>query len=331
MSETALPTLLVNHKRALLWAILVVLLFIVGVSADTFAQATGAADGFDAQTASVGNYVWDDANADGIQGVYLSERPLAGVVVSLYHASGLLADMTITDSDGEYLFQYLAPGDYYLGFTAPNLMVATRMNQGDDSELDSDADSITGLTSVFTLAAGEANESIDVGFTQVASISSWVWHDEDLNGVRDSQTESGVPAAVVTLYDELDEVILSVPTDVDGYFAFPEIAPGTYRLVVTPPPGMTFTNSGDLRTSSFGGNVNPLTGQSSFFDVHVGPNVLDGGIGLTRVLAPTSLETVEEAVQPEQMQPKQYLPIINVVMLVDTSPFSDGPFGFALR
>lgn len=338
MLETALPILFVARKRVLLWATIFVLFALVWLSTALFAQvSTGQST---EQTASVGNYVWDDANADGIQGAYIVERPLSGVVVSLYHASGLLADMTITNSDGEYAFQFLAPGDYYLGFTAPTMMVATMMHRGDDAALDSDADPITGLTSVFTLEAGEENQSIDVGFTQLASISSWVWHDENVDGARNPQAELGVPAAVVTLYNEFDQVVQSVPTDVDGYFTFPTITPGAYRIAVTPPPGMTFTTSGALRTSSFGSNINPITGQSELFDVHVGPNILEWGIGLMRIAAPTSLNTMEEprqdiesgqAAQPAPVESKQYLPIINFSGKVDATAFMDGPVGFALR
>jgi hypothetical protein len=49
----------------------------------------------------IGDYVWVDANADGLQSTDPLERPLEGVVVSLFASNGVtLLDTTLTDATG---------------------------------------------------------------------------------------------------------------------------------------------------------------------------------------------------------------------------------------
>ncbi len=50
----------------------------------------------------IGNYVWIDADADGIQDP--GEAPIEGAAVNIYDASGVLIATTYTDANGEYYF-----------------------------------------------------------------------------------------------------------------------------------------------------------------------------------------------------------------------------------
>ena len=54
-----------------------------------------------AQT-EIGNYVWEDANDDGIQDA--NENGLSGVIVNLFGANGNFIAATTTDNNGQYLF-----------------------------------------------------------------------------------------------------------------------------------------------------------------------------------------------------------------------------------
>ena len=69
------------------------------------------------EPASVGNYVWFDANKDGVQDA--GETGIPGVKVTLYRADGTVVGTTTTDSTGYYLFGNLVPDSYYLQFTPP--------------------------------------------------------------------------------------------------------------------------------------------------------------------------------------------------------------------
>ncbi len=59
---------------------------------------------------SIGDYVWEDTNADGIQDV--SETGIGGVTVNLLDASGTVIETATTNPDGSYLFDELVEGEY---------------------------------------------------------------------------------------------------------------------------------------------------------------------------------------------------------------------------
>jgi hypothetical protein len=110
--------------------------------------------------AAVGGFVWHDLNGNGLQDP--GEPGLAGIVVNLFNAQGVLVATTTTDASGHYLFTNVAPGQYYLQFTAPPGETFTSPYQGDYTQ-DSHADPTTGDTELFTLAAGEVDPYYGAG------------------------------------------------------------------------------------------------------------------------------------------------------------------------
>ncbi|NJL59080.1 MAG: YSIRK signal domain/LPXTG anchor domain surface protein, partial [Desulfobacteraceae bacterium] len=92
--------------------------------------------------ASLGDIVWYDADADGIQDS--GEAGVPGVTVKLYNASGAVIGTTSTDSTGYYRFDNLAPGSYSVEFVRPDGYSFSPKNQGGDSAKDSNADTATG-------------------------------------------------------------------------------------------------------------------------------------------------------------------------------------------
>lgn len=100
---------------------------------------------------NVGNFAWDDQNENGLQD--LGESGIQGVTVELYDAStNELIDTTETDYDGQYLFENVDPGDYYVQFQAPYGYGFTLMDEGSDDAVDSDADEY-GQTADFTITS----------------------------------------------------------------------------------------------------------------------------------------------------------------------------------
>lgn len=63
---------------------------------------------------SLGDRVWNDVNKDGIQDA--GEVGIPGVTVKLYNGQGELIATMLTGSNGEYSFNNLPPGDYYIEF-----------------------------------------------------------------------------------------------------------------------------------------------------------------------------------------------------------------------
>lgn len=114
----------------------------------------------DPGTASLGNFVFFDADRDGIQDG--GEAGVSGVTVTLYNAAGLAIATTATNGAGEYLFTGLKAGTYTVGFTEKAGFDFTAANIGNDAA-DSDANTTTGLTGPITLGIGEANLTVDAG------------------------------------------------------------------------------------------------------------------------------------------------------------------------
>ncbi|MCB0597952.1 MAG: DUF11 domain-containing protein, partial [Phaeodactylibacter sp.] len=115
--------------------------------------------------ASLGDFVWDDQDFDGVQDV--GEPGIGGVTVNLLDGSGNFLQTTTTAPDGSYSFTDLVPGDYIVEFVTPGGYDATTPNVGNDA-LDSDA--VGGQTGVINLSAGENDDTNDAGFYQLADL-----------------------------------------------------------------------------------------------------------------------------------------------------------------
>ncbi|MEM7393403.1 MAG: FG-GAP-like repeat-containing protein, partial [Verrucomicrobiota bacterium] len=86
---------------------------------------------------TLGDYVWEDTNADGIQDG--GEPGVSNVLVELYDGSGtMLLSNTVTDAAGLYFFEGLPNNtNYEIRVTPPESFSFTLLNQGSDDALDS--------------------------------------------------------------------------------------------------------------------------------------------------------------------------------------------------
>ncbi|HHB90867.1 MAG TPA: hypothetical protein ENK60_06120, partial [Anaerolineae bacterium] len=80
--------------------------------------------------ASLGDFVWEDLDADGVQDA--GEPGLDGVTVELFKSDGTSMGTTTTANGGQYSFDNLVPGDYYVVFTLPSGYVFSPQDQGGD-------------------------------------------------------------------------------------------------------------------------------------------------------------------------------------------------------
>ncbi|MDP7288831.1 MAG: SdrD B-like domain-containing protein, partial [Phycisphaerae bacterium] len=110
---------------------------------------------------SIEGRVWEDINGDGIQN--LGELVMAGETVDLYDASSVFVTSTLTDVSGEYIFDEVIAGDYYVEFVKPFEYAITPKDQGVVDTIDSDANRQGGRTDVITVALGETVTDIDGG------------------------------------------------------------------------------------------------------------------------------------------------------------------------
>ncbi|NOX62558.1 MAG: hypothetical protein GXP42_11540, partial [Chloroflexi bacterium] len=140
-----------------------------------------------ANAAHIGDYVWYDADEDGVQDA--GEAPVPGVRVELYDSSDALQASDTTDINGQYGFD-VAAGDYYVKFILPPGHLFTLRDQGGDDALDSDPDRTTGKTALFTVAANEIKNDVDAGLIRNPDVCY---------GVADSTTTVNDGAQLDTL------------------------------------------------------------------------------------------------------------------------------------
>ena len=189
--------------------------------------------------ASVGDYVWFDANKDGLQD---SDEPaLSGVTVTLTRAdgsavtdvSGNLVGSVTTDAAGKYAFENLLPGDYKVSFQAPDGYEATTSDAGDDRALDSN-----GASASVTLVQGQTDDTIDFGAVGTGVIGDQLFVDVDQNG--GSAPDAGdkvLPGVKVTLtWTGPGGMIrtFETVTDAEGKYTFENLLPGDYKVSVDP-------------------------------------------------------------------------------------------------
>jgi large repetitive protein len=96
-------------------------------------------------------------------------------------------------------------------------------------------DTITGIR--FTTATNGVN--YDFGEFRASSISGFVYADANVNNTRDPLTDPALPGVTVTLsgtdIDGNTITPISVMTDMNGQYIFPNLRPGNYRVVETQP------------------------------------------------------------------------------------------------
>jgi hypothetical protein len=104
----------------------------------------------DERSAAIGDKVWLDSNANGVQDA--GEAGIAGVTVKLLDSAGGVVSTSTTDASGNYLFSNLTPGDYAVQVVLPTGYFASSKDQGGNDALDSDIDPTTGKTINTTLS-----------------------------------------------------------------------------------------------------------------------------------------------------------------------------------
>ena len=240
--------------------------------------------------ASLGDYVWFDANRDGIQDA--DESGIAGVLVELFAsengapAAQPLASGT-TLADGAYGFTTLDPAlNYFVKFTAPEGQALTISGAGSDTEADSNPDPATGLTAEIDLAPGQDDPTIDAGIVDpLAAIGNFVWFDANANGVQDAD-EEGIAGVTVNLWTATadgapDTQIDTVDTDADGFYGFSDLDPDVdyiIQVIAGDDRIVTVTNAGDDR--ALDSDIAPDTGLTIAVDLAPGESnlTLDAGV-----------------------------------------------------
>ncbi len=192
--------------------------------------------------ASIGDYVWFDANNDGVQDAGEQPIPNATVTVTYLGLDGAAGGgddevhVTTTDGDGLYLVEDLPGGSY--------TVVVTGLPSGVTPAYDLDGTTVSpdGQWSG-VLPEGEAKRDVDFGYTGTGSIGDLVWLDRNADGVQDPD-EPGIGITEVTVtfagFDGVagnaDDIVYVTTTAADGSYLVDLLAAGAYTVAVTDMP-----------------------------------------------------------------------------------------------
>jgi len=114
--------------------------------------------------AIIGDLVYNDANGNGQKDA--GEVGVPNVTVKLQNENGATLQTVVTNDNGNYSFTTVA-GTYKIMFNTPTGFLRSPQtgNAADGINDDNDNDPNTGMTNVFTIVAGETNNTIDAAFT----------------------------------------------------------------------------------------------------------------------------------------------------------------------
>ncbi len=173
-------------------------------------------------TGSIGDRVWLDTNANGVQDT--GETGINGVTVQLLNSSAQVIATTTTSGDGNYTFSHLTAGTYMVVIDDSTLPAGLVESYDLDGIATEDAATVQ-------LAAGANRTDVDFGYRGTASLGDRVWYDLNGNGVQDSG-EAGLNGVTVRLLDSGSHVIATTTTSGNGNYLFDKLPAGTYNVTV---------------------------------------------------------------------------------------------------
>jgi fimbrial isopeptide formation D2 family protein/uncharacterized repeat protein (TIGR01451 family) len=222
------------------------------VNSDT----SGTENNFGETLVDIGDFVWFDADGDGVQDG--GEPGLEGVDVTLLYAGAdgdfsTTADNitynTTTTAGGAYSFDEMFNGNYRAAIGGAGLPAGTTPT----AETDDASPTIDG-TSNFTLASVDRFD-IDFGVTGTGTVGDTVFWDQNGNSSQEAN-EIGLEGIVVELDIDLDgngtvDHTLSTTTNANGNYLFERVPAGNHVVRVTQPAGTVQTYDSDgLGTSN---------------------------------------------------------------------------------
>ncbi|MDX9708223.1 MAG: SdrD B-like domain-containing protein [Trichloromonas sp.] len=228
-------------------------------------------------TGSIGDFVWNDLDRDGIQDA--NESGIGGVTVTLLMGGETVATTT-TDADGAYLFSGLCAGDYTVTVATPDGYMPSPSLQGGDAALDSN-----GSPADVALSTDNSSDlTIDFGFYPpcTGSIGDFVWNDTNNNGVQDAG-EMGIAGVKVELYTCTDASVATTFTDANGYYSFTNLMPGDYYVKFYVKDGFAFSSMDQGGDDAKDSDADPATGKTVCATLTPGENDLTWDAGMYTV------------------------------------------------
>jgi len=290
--------------------------------------------------ASIEGFVFSDPDEDCI--FHVDEDPIQGVTIILRDAAtGAVIDDTVTDEFGHYKFDNLTAGDY----TIEEIQPADYFHGGQTvGEVGNGDASVTDFLSSISIQSGDALENYNFCELPAGRISGFVFVDgapiltdtgappADLTGIRDGNLTSddtriqgvtlelrnGITGDVINGQDLLAGVYPDGPvvttTDVNGFYEFTGLPPGSYAVYEIQPVG--YFDGIDTPGTASGIAVNPnqpktAAEQQSIFLLSEDPGddaIIRIGLGIGGVSEQNNFSEVETSFGPPPPPPPPQLP-----------------------
>ncbi len=272
---------------------------------DSFSVAEGEEKknvdaGIEEQPGSLSGRYFCDTDNDNDDNGNGGEPAVAGKTVTLYNADGSLATdydgnaiaPAVTDANGEYSFDNLAAGDYYVVFEGDEGKRFVDQNAGASDASDSDVND-AGRSDTVTVNAGEETTDLDAGIEELPGALSgrYFCDTDDDNDDNGNGGEPAVAGALVALFfangvaatDYDGNPIAPVETDANGEYLFDNLAAGDYYVVFQNPsefdPDKSFVDQDSGASDASDSDVD-ANGQSNTVAVVAGETTTDVDAGI---------------------------------------------------
>ena len=213
--------------------------------------------------------VFADLNDNGIRDA--GENGLEGAAVRLMSETDGEAFRAEIGADGNFLFDAVMPGRYYLEYTLPEEAVFARLAAG-GNVISGEDDG--GRTETFDFVTGQVLEAPVCGALTLGRIEGLAYRDHDGNGRKENEeTLAGMTVQLIPSRAELETV--TAVTGEDGRFVLDSLRPDTYRLQVNCPEGYVLSRTDYLTLPLKAGKAD----QGTALEVSMGARWLDQETG----------------------------------------------------
>lgn len=190
--------------------------------------------------ASIGDRVWFDVDADGVQDA--GEPGFSGVDVTVRFAG---ADTVFGNGDDEVVTTTTGANGYWLVQNLPGGQYRVTVDSADLPAGFAPSYDLDGIATAHTwtgaLAQNGAPRTVDFGYTGTGSIGDRVWFDQDGDGVQDAG-EPGIAGRTVTVVWQGLDGVLGTGDDISSVTT--TSAAGTYSVTRLPAGSYSVTISG---------------------------------------------------------------------------------------
>ncbi|MCB0659584.1 MAG: T9SS type A sorting domain-containing protein, partial [Saprospiraceae bacterium] len=181
---------------------------------------------------TIGDFVWLDANNNGLQDS--GEQGFPNVMISLYNQSGQKIKEVTSNANGGYVFNEIPTGKYNVIFQNLDGYMFAIFNST-NNQTNSKADPKTGQTGLTDYLGAGNYTNVDAGYVVEGTIGDFAWLDLNGNGYQNIN-EPGISGILIKLFKadgtfvDSTRTQVNASTDMDGFYEFHKVRPGNYYV-----------------------------------------------------------------------------------------------------